>query len=182
MSEIRVLEVLFRGFEEIEAFVPLDLWKRSGIEVVTASITNELEVCGAHGINCCADALLQDVQLDSFDGIFIPGGPGVFELKDNLIILNIIRHFHDKKRLIATICAAPLLLKAAGCLPSMFTAHACVADRLPGCDTQASVVVSGHVVTSRGPGTVFPFAFEVIRRLTSEQVALQLKASIHYEK
>ena len=182
MKTQRLLALLFQGFEETEALVTVDILRRAKIEVVTACVSDKLEVCGAHAISCKADQLLKDIHLELFDGIFIPGGGGVFSLGQNDVVLNTLRYFYDANKWIAAICAAPIVLKAAGCLPKKFTAHACVADQLLGCDTEADVVTDGRIITSRGPGTVFPFAFELTRRLTTGEVVLQLKAAIHYEK
>ncbi len=181
MKVNRLLLVLFPGFEEAEAIVPLDILRRAGVEVVTASVTDRIEVCGAHAITCKADQLLAEVKFELFDGVFIPGGAGVFKLQENIKILSMLREFSEAGRWIAAICAAPVLLKCAGCLPKKFTAHDCVADQLPGCDAQNFVVVDGRILTGRGPGAVFPFAFELTRRLTSDEVVLQLKKSMHYE-
>lgn len=181
MRTQRLLVLLFDGFEETEAFATIDILRRANVEVITACISDKLEVCGAHAISCKADQLLKDIQLELFDGIFIPGGSGVFS-QEKEIVLEAIRYFYKTDKWIATICAAPILLKAAGCLPKKFTAHACVADQLLGCDSKSAVVTDGHIITSRGPGTVFPFAFELTRRLTTEEVVLQLKSAIHYEK
>lgn len=178
----RFLVLLFPGFEEIEAFVPIDLLRRSQIEVVTASIYDQLKVSGAHSIIVCADETLCTVKLETFDGLFIPGGPGVFKLENNTTILETIQFFYHHKKWLAAICAAPILLESAGCLPKHFTAHACVTEQLIGCDAQKNVVVDENVITGRGPGAVFPFTFELIERLTSSNVVLQLKTSIHYEK
>lgn len=178
----RFLVLLFPGFEEIEVFVPVDLLRRSQVEVVTASFYNQLNILGAHSITACADETLHRVKLETFDGLFIPGGPGVFKLESNATILETIQFFHHNKKWLAAICASPILLKKAGCLPKHFTAHACVTKQLIGCDVQKNVVVDENVITGRGPGVVFPFAFELIERLTSSDVVLQLKTSIHYEK
>ncbi len=182
MAEKRVLVLLFPGFEEIEAFVPIDLLRRVGIEVVLASLGQELEIKGAHGICCQADILLSSLDLGRFDGFILPGGPGVFDLQENEDVLKLIQYFYRQKKLVAAICAAPIVLKAAGCLPVKFTAHACVESVLEGCNTQVSVITDENKITARGPGAAFLFAFEIIQRLTSDEVVLKLKESIHYEK
>lgn len=182
MAKKQILVVLFSGFEEIEAFVPIDLLRRVGIEVVVASLEKDLEVKGAHGMGYLADTLLSSLEAENFDGFVLPGGPGVFELQENPEVLKLIRYFYEQKKLVAAICAAPIVLKAAECLPENFTAHACVESVLEGCDTQKSVVTDKNVITARGPGAAFPFAFELIQRLTSDEVVLKLKESIHYGK
>jgi len=182
MSKKRILVFLFPEFEEIEAFVPIDLLRRVGIEVVVASLGEELGVRGAHGIICQADALLSSLDVERFDGFILPGGPGVFDLQDHAEVFKLIQYFYGQKKLVAAICAAPIVLKAAGCLPENFTAHACVESVLEGCNTQVSVITDENVITARGPGAAFPFAFEIIQRLTSDEVVLKLKESIHYGK
>ena len=71
MSKVVVL--LAEGFEEIEALTPVDLLRRAGIEVVTASITADRLVMGSHMIPVMADTVI-----DSLDGpadvLFLPGG------------------------------------------------------------------------------------------------------------
>ena len=178
----RFLVLLFPGFEEIETFIPIDLLRRAKIEVVTCTQQEHLEVCGAHSIACYADKALNSIDFSQFDGLFIPGGPGVFKLQDNPIILELIQSFFSRQKWIAAICAAPIVLKKAGCLPEHFTAHSCVVDQLTGYDTTQAVVVDGNIITGRGPGAAFPFAFEIIQRLTSKDIVLQLKAAIYYEK
>lgn len=177
----RLLVLLFPGFEESEALVPVDILRRAGVEVVTASTTDKVEVCGAHAITCKADQLLKEINIELFDGVFIPGGAGVFKLQEEERVLTLIRCFAESNKWVAAICAAPVLLKCAGCLPKKFTAHDCIAGQLPGCDRQNAFVVDGHTITGRGPGVVFSFAFELTRRLTSDELVLQLRKSMHYE-
>lgn len=175
------LVLLFPGFEEIEAFVPIDLLRRVQVNVVTASVNGSRTVTGSHGIACQAEQFLESVDLDAYEGVFLPGGPGVMRLKESEKVQSLLRFFYEKKRWVAALCAAPLVLHKAGCLPKTFTAHRCVAGQLEGC-TNLPVVCDGHVITGRGPGAVFPFAFELIRKLTSNEVVIELKESIHYEE
>lgn len=180
MVQMNVLALLFPKFEEVEAWVPIDMLRRVQISIIVAGLSNQSMEQGSHGMCCKVDCGLSDCDRDAFDALLIPGGPGVFDLEHNAQVLDLIRHFTTQDKWVATICAAPLLLKSADCLPQHFTAHACVAQELPGCEPR-SVVVDGKIITSRGPGTAYDFAFELIQRLTSPAVVLQLKQSIHYE-
>ena len=42
---------LATGFEDIEALIPVDIWRRGGIEVTTVSVTGQNVVTSAHGVN-----------------------------------------------------------------------------------------------------------------------------------
>ena len=65
------------GFEEIEALTVVDLLRRAGIEIVTASINGRKEVSGSHKITVIADTLLEDVDFEAMDMLILPGGqPG----------------------------------------------------------------------------------------------------------
>ena len=54
------------GFEEIEALTVVDLLRRAGIEITTASIMGRKSVEGSHKITVEADAQLEDLDFDIF--------------------------------------------------------------------------------------------------------------------
>ena len=67
----KVLVLLAEGFEESEAIVPIDVWRRSGFEVVTMALHGTF-VTSSHHIVVHAD-LSFDPEID-FDVLFLPGG------------------------------------------------------------------------------------------------------------
>jgi len=72
----RVLLPLPEGFEEIEAVTVVDLLRRAGVEVRTASLAGR-QVTGSHGIRIEADITLDDADVADYDMIVLPGGmPG----------------------------------------------------------------------------------------------------------
>ena len=73
----RVLCLLIDGFEEIETITPVDVLRRAGAEVTLASLGESTMVTGRCGVKVQADTLLDDVSDEPFDGLLIPGGPGV---------------------------------------------------------------------------------------------------------
>ena len=175
----RVLALLFDGVEEIEAVTPIDLLRRAEIETTTASTTPNLQVVGRSGIAIEADALIGELAGDSFDVLFIPGGPGVLALLENDAILDLIRTYERDERWIAAICAAPKVLAQAGVLDERpATSHASVRPDLPRPSDDA-VVVANRIITSQGAGTAIPFALSLIASIASETEAEAIAASIH---
>jgi 4-methyl-5(b-hydroxyethyl)-thiazole monophosphate biosynthesis len=171
----RVTVPLAEGFEEIEAVTVIDVLRRAEVEVITASL-HGAEVRGSHGILLRADASLETLAADTLDGIVLPGGmPGAQHLKEDARVLDLIATLARQGKLVAAICAAPIVLEAAGVLEGRR------ATSYPGFDLpsatylSARVVEDGHIVTSRGPGTALEFALALVRRLTHPERALELR-------
>lgn len=74
------------GFEESEALVPIDLLRRSGVEVRTVGITGKT-VTGAHQVTIAADILPEEMELSQAEMIFLPGGmPGTEHLRQSPVV------------------------------------------------------------------------------------------------
>ncbi|MEX1048914.1 MAG: DJ-1 family glyoxalase III [Akkermansiaceae bacterium] len=160
-----VLCLLADGFEEIEAVTPVDLLRRAGVEVVIASLGGQI-VTGRCGIRLEPDASLGEVDFDKFDLLFLPGGPGVQELRTDGRAAELAKDFYMRGKTIAAICAAPLILQDAGLLEGKrFTAHFSTRGELPDA-LDERVVIDGELVTSRGAGTALDFALALVAHLT----------------
>jgi len=173
----RVLCILESGFEEIEAIAPVDLLRRAGVEVVMAGVSS-MEITGKCEVTIKADVLLENIFGDDFDALFLPGGPAVMELRKNVEVIALIRAFHGAGKLIAAICAAPLLLKDAGVLNGeQITAHFSTAAELPEI-TGGRVELDGNLLTSRGAGTAIEFGLAFVALLVGEDAAEEVSKAV----
>ena len=173
----RVLCILENGFEEIEAITPVDLLRRAGLEVVMAGVSSS-EVVGRSGIRVHTDRRLGDLNPLDFDALFLPGGPAVMELRKNPQVLDLIRHCAAEGKIIAAICAAPLLLHDAGILEGKnFTAHFSTQPELPSFK-DARVVEDANILTSRGAGTALEFGLAFIVKMVGAAAADEVAAAI----
>ncbi len=162
------------GFEEIEALTVVDLLRRAGIEITTASIMGRKDVTGSHSIKVEADALLEDIDFGSLDMIILPGGqPGTRNLDACDPLKTRIKEFADSGKMLAAICAAPTVFggmgllngKKACCYPSCEVG-------LTGADVQTSEVTKdGSFITSRGMGTAIPFGLAIIEHFQGKDAA-----------
>ncbi len=180
----RVLVPLAEGFEELEAVTIIDVLRRAGIEVVVASLAGN-PVTGAHGIRVTADTPLAALAEQEFDMIALPGGmPGAEHLKKDARVAEIIRRLHEKGRPVAAICAAPMVLAAAGVLDGRR------ATSYPGFlrDAERStivgdaVVVDRGVITSRGPGTALDFALTLVGELAGSSVRQAIESRLERDR
>lgn len=174
----KALVILHPGFEEIEAVAPIDLLARAGIEVTQATIGADLQVTGRNQITFVATDHFKEVKNELFDVLILPGGPGINELRNHPQLVGCIKNHHEQGRLIACICAAPLLLKDAGVLTThMYTAHPSVIAELPEAQNSA-VVEDRNILTSRGAGTATEFALKIVERLCGSDTAQSIADSI----
>ena len=174
---IRISVPLANGFEEIEALVPVDIWRRAGFEVTMISISNELIVTGSHQISVLADCLFDEQKFADSDMIFLPGGmPGAKNLDAHKSLQKCIVEHHHKHKLLGAICAAPLVLghnnllenRRATCFPGfekeLFGAK----------HTGNFIEIDDNIITAKGAGVAVEFAFAVVSRFNGEEYASQL--------
>ena len=176
-----VLVPLAPGFEEIEAVTIVDVLRRAGLSVTLAGLAPGA-VRGAHGVSVGTDASLDEVDPARVGMIVLPGGmPGTTNLMEDERVLALIRDHHASGRPTAAICAAPMVLAAAGVLADgPATSHPSVRDRLGNArvETEARVVRSGTVVTSQGPGTALEFALALVVDVCGQERADELAEAL----
>src|ERR1035437_5106628 len=112
----KVLMPMAQGFEEIEGLTVVDILRRADIEVVLAGLFPG-PVAGAHLVSIVPDTTIDAVNAAAFDMIVLPGGqPGTDNLNADPRIHKILTDFAAEDKLIGAICAAPIVLAAAGLL------------------------------------------------------------------
>ena len=106
---------LATGFEEMEAIGTADVLRRAGIQAATVSITGNKTVVGAHGIPVCADYLFEEAPLAGAAALVLPGGlPGAHNLNAHEPLKEALLQQYRDGRIVAAICAAPLVLGGLG--------------------------------------------------------------------
>ncbi len=169
-----VIVFLADGCEEIEALSVIDTLRRGNVEVKGASISDSLVVKGAHGIDFMADCFFRDINFDKVEMVVLPGGLGG---RNNLMadknVVTVCKKFNELGKYVTAICASPSVLGENGILNGRR------ATCYPGFEEQCKgavmlgdrVVVDGNIITSKGPGTAFEFAVELLRALKGSEAA-----------
>ena len=104
----KVYVFLADGFEDVEALIPVDVWRRGGIDVTTVSISDFPLVNSAHGVNIEADIMFEQGEFDDADLIFLPGGmPGATNLFEHKGVCKTVVDQHMAGKKVAAICASP---------------------------------------------------------------------------
>lgn len=179
----KVYEFLTNGYEEVEALVPVDVLRRAGAEVVLVSTTGDLEVVSAHGVKIVADCLIE--YTDTYDAhlMMIPGGmPGSELLCNNDAVRAAIWHQYDAGKLVSAICAGPMIFGSLGISDGRrMTCYPGFEHLLRGATyTGDLVTVDGNVVTGKGPGASFAYAFTLCEILFGKTTADALREGMIY--
>lgn len=178
---MKVLIPLADGVEEMEAAIAIDVLRRADIEVVAAAVGTTREVTASRGVRLVADAIWQDLDAQTFDALLLPGGmAGTQILMADIRVLAAIRSHVAAGRLVAAVCAAPLVLQAAGVLDGVdATCHPSVAVKLTRATLRTERVVrTASIITSQGPGTSMEFALAVVERLVGRPTAAKVAAGL----
>ena len=165
--------LLADGFEETEAVAPLDIIRRAEIPIQTVGVGGS-EITGAHGIRIAADLTIDEVKESDIDGVILPGGmPGTLNLQKNPQVIGLLEACEKKHKLIAAICAAPMIpgeldmLKGrmAVCFPGF-------EDHLEGAVlSEAAVVRDGNFITAKGAGVALKFGAEIVDYFSSDGIS-----------
>lgn len=174
---------LAQGFEEIEAVATTDVLRRAGVKVVTVAIGDDLDVVGAHDIAVQADAFLAEVSLCDADALILPGGwPGAKNLSECKPLTDAIIKQHEEGGWIAAICAAPFVLGINGILKGReATCYPGFEKDLHGATfVEKGVVMSGNVITARGPAFSIDFGLTIAEVLVGKEKAEEVaKGMLH---
>lgn len=179
----KVLVILAPGFEEVEALTPVDILRRAGADVTVAGTVDGV-IVGRNDIKVLADESLDSVLDYDFDMIVLPGGAvGTENLKGDERVRRIIEHHDEKGSYLAAICAAPAVLSIHGVTEGKrVTSHPSVEAELAHEKYKDDrVVVDGHIVTSRAPGTAMEFAFKLVELLYGKRKVKDVNSGVMAE-
>ena len=171
------------GSEELEFIAPLDIMRRANLEVDVISANNEDFITSAHNVKIMADKKIEEINnILDYDAIVIPGGmPGSTLLRDNKKIIEFYQTMYNSGKLVAAICAAPIVLSAAGITDDKEVTS------YPGFDKEINyknynsdkaVVIDKNVITAQGPAVAILFGYEIVNYLLQDNTAEDVKQAM----
>lgn len=162
------------GCEESETLTLADIIRRAGITCELVGLDSPL-VAGAHDITFACDRVL-GMDVTEYDMIILPGGYGGSDaMRDSDLLMAVLNKMDSEGKYIAAMCAAPIALERAGVLNGRnYTAYKGYDQKIKAGSYQTEmVVVDGNVVTSRGPATVYAFAYKLAELLGGDAEAVK---------
>lgn len=178
-----ILVPITYGNEELETVTIVDLLRRANLDVLLAGESEMVTM--SRGIRIVPDIMLSEIaDNECFRAIVIPGGQGVNKLIDNIQLVELVKYNIDKGNLIGAICAAPLFLTSNKLIDesTAITSFPDVRIELNHNNyIEEDVVVSGHIVTSRGVGTAITFSLKLIEILVDKETSDKIAKDICYK-
>ena len=190
-----VLLLLADGYETYEASVFIDV---IGWNLIDGDKSTKLFSCGlkkevssSFNQKCIVDYLVDDINVDDYDALAIPGGFEEFEFYKDAYdekFLNVIRNFQKQNKLIASICVAALSLGKSGILNGRFATtynkETIQQDTLKNYGVNVKnepVVIDGNVMTCWNPSTAIDVAFLLLERLTTKENTNYIKSIMGFD-
>ncbi|TVP95806.1 MAG: DJ-1/PfpI family protein [Acholeplasmatales bacterium] len=179
---MRALMVISNNMEDVESLATRALLMRAGVTVELGTFAPSLSVTSAFGLPVQADVSCNQIVIDRYDCLVVPGGGYVAETIDqDPGIATLTKTFVEAEKMVAAICAGPRFLGRAGLLDGrQYTAFPGSEVDMPTGQLRQDLkaVTDGMIITARGAGAVYEFAYQIIKYLMGEKSAQALLESI----
>jgi len=190
-----VLLLLANGYETYEASVFIDV---IGWNLIDGDKSTKLFSCGlkkeissSFNQKCIVDYLVDEINVDDYDALAIPGGFEEFEFYKEAYdekFLSVIRDFQMKNKLIASICVAALSLGKSGILngrvATTYNKKAIRQDTLKKYGVTVKnepIVIDSNVITCWNPSTAIDVAFLLLERLSTKKNTNHIKSIMGFD-
>ena len=156
-------------FNTFEFWYPYYRLKEAGCEVVVMGSGSASKYTGKPGTEVTVDLNADQVSAADFDGIVIPGGYAPDLMRRYPKMVQLVRDFYEKGKIIAAICHAGWMLASAEIIRGKtLTSFFGIKDDLihAGANwVDQEVVVDGNLITSRKPDDLPAFMRAIIKAL-----------------
>jgi protease I len=157
-------------FEDSEYTEPARAFRKAGHTVVNVGLKKGKTVRGKKkGTAVTVERAVQDVSVDGFDALLIPGGysPDIFRAHDDVV--QFVKEFIDSGKPVFAICHAPQLLITAQILKGRrITGWKSIIQDIKNAGAEfvdEEVVEDGNLISSRSPADLPAFIKASLQRL-----------------
>jgi protease I len=193
MAKKVLLFLAYQGYQPVEYGDSRHILEKAGIKVLVASTqegfaqakpsVNHVATCKdshcgevdpayARYAKAPVDVVLNDVNPNDYDGIFLIGGPGGLEYLDNETVYDLLKTTATSKIPFGAICVSPRILAHAGLLDGKMATGWDGDGKLDEIfemfkvnRVHAPVVVDGSIITADGPRSAKKFGAAIVELL-----------------
>ncbi|MFA9375991.1 MAG: DJ-1/PfpI family protein [Lachnotalea sp.] len=193
---MKILLLCAKSFETMEFSVFIDVmgWARENYQCdITVDLCGfQKTVISTFGVKVKMDVLIDEVKVEDYDALAIPGGFREFGFNEEAFderTLEMIREFNSYNKPIATVCVAAFALAESGVLKGRKATTYHLDDGKTQRDLaqygvnviNESVVIDKNIITSYCPQTAPEVAFRLLEMLTCTEKMQLVKNAMGYE-
>ena len=159
-------------FRDEELAEPVAAFQKAGITFDIAS-TRRGPCTGMLGAKTTATLAFEEIDPKHYGGLVIIGGAGSqIHLWNDDLLVQLVKYFHESRKIVAAICLAPVVLARAGILKgkkaTYYESPVSFREMKAGGAVLVNkpVVVDGWIITANGPAAAREFAEAILRTIT----------------
>lgn len=158
------------NYEDLELWYPKIRMHEAGYKTVVAAIETGKIYQGKHGYPCKADITYEEVDMNQFSALIIPGGFAPDKMRRYSKALDIVKEMDRRKKPIAFICHAGWVPISAKILKGKnVTGFMAIKDDLENAGAHfidKEVVIDGNLISSRTPHDLPMFCQAILQLLS----------------
>ncbi len=163
----KIVAIADNDFEDLELMYPVIRLREEGADVTLAGPKAGEVYKGQRGTPITSDISFSDMKADNFDAIVVPGGWAPDKMRQDKDVQTCVKEMDKAKKPIAQICHAGWVLVSADVLKGKkMTSTPAIKDDVENAGAtwvDETVVVDGHLVSSRNPGDLPNYMREFIK-------------------
>lgn len=165
-----VLIITQRGYQPIEFSETKNELEKAGLTIKVASITKNLATA-SDGSSYKPDLAIKDIKVNGYKAIVLIGGSGSPALLESKELLNLIKQFNSKKKIVAAICFCPTILAETGILKGKKATVFPAEDLIKTLKQEGAkhigkaVVIDGNIITGSDPDAAKEFGKTIAQAL-----------------
>lgn len=161
----QVVILVAEGFHDAEAYMPYGYLTNQGIDVTV--IGSEIGPVTAYNSDFTIgiERNVNDVSIDEFEALIIPGGKAPSVLRENSDIVDFVTEFFEAGKITAAICHGPQVLVTAGVLEGRTCAGVSgIQEEIEEAGAEyrdEELVIDDNLITSRVPDDLDSFSMAI---------------------
>ena len=179
----RVGLLLFPKITQLDLAGPYEVFCRMPGAAVHLLWKDTQPIRSEWGLELRPDTRFDDCP--ALDVFCVPGGPGVFELFGDDVLIDAVRATARRSRFVTSVCTGAFLLGAAGLLASKrATTHWASRELLRefgAIPDEGRIVVDGNLITSGGITSGIDFGLHIAAQLVGVEQAKEIQLAMEYD-
>jgi len=174
MRKMKMLIFIENGFEDSEFIYPYYRFQEEGYKLDIVAPKANQKYVGEHGVSFTSEMSPEQVNLEGYDAVIIPGGKAPDRMRLSEGLVNIVKEANQRGMVIAAVCHGPQMLISADVVRGRnVTSWPSIAVDLMNAGANVvenqSSVIDGNLVTSRMPADLPDFCVATISLLKNRR-------------